>query len=390
MSDHARLAPSAAPQWGFCSGSVKAQEQFPDRETEQTREGTAAHWVGSTVLESMRADQPLVCSDLIGERAPNGVVIDDKMAEGAEEYVANVAEVCDRFHAWGSLLIEHRVHMPKIHPTDNWGTLDAALYLPGHRLLFLWDYKHGHRECPAFENLQMADYLQGVAELFGIDGAQDQHTQVVVRVVQPFCYTARAPVSEWAPLLSDVRPLWNQLSIKAYEVEHNPTLSTGLWCRDCSAVGTCAATRGARYNFIELVNQPYEMDDMRGPDLAAERAILTDGVAVARARLTAIEDELQHRIANGEADSGLTLETAAGRLNWTVPPAQVLSVAMQFGVDASKDAVLTPAQTLAKASKEVRPLLKQVADTMTERKAGSLKLIPVGDSRTARAFKRKD
>lgn len=391
MSDneHAPLAPSASPQWGHCSGSVLAQANLPNPETEQTREGTAAHWVMAEVLEAAKAGRHVTCASFIGQKAPNGVMIDDKMAEGAEVMVEDVLAVCERFGALGELMVERRVHMPQIHP-QNWGTLDAGLYLRGRRVIFLWDYKHGHRECSPVDNFQLIDYLGGLVNEFGLNGIDDQQTMVVARIVQPFCYSAPGPVREWTCTLSDLRGAWNVLAAKAHEAFTDPKLTTGPHCRDCRAVGKCAATRRARYNFIELVNEPYEMDQMNGADLATERGILKDGIAVAKARLEAIEDELHHRITGGQTDSGLTVESKPGRLEWTAPPAVARALCGQFGVDISKDAVLTPTQAKAAAPKEVRPLLEQVIANYTRRPAGSLQLVKADESRTARAFKKRN
>lgn len=392
MSGHAPLAPSSAPQWGHCSGSVAAQANVPDYESEQTREGTAAHWVMSETLLNHRdsRDGPRECYGYLGATDPAGVRIDDKMVEGAQIMVDDVLEVAHRFDALPYLLIEHRVHMPSIHP-QNWGTLDVGLYLPDRNVVFLWDYKHGHREALP-TSFQMIDYLRGLCEKYQIDGHMDQQTRFVSRIVQPYCYYALGPVREWTGFLSDLRGSWNILSMKAHEAFSNPTLTTGPWCRDCKANrgNGCSAARRAGYNFVDYVNEPYRMDKMSGADLAVERAILADGLAVGKARLDAIEDELRYRVKAGETDSGLTVETSEGRLEWSVEPAQARALAAQFGVDASKDAVLTPAQTLAAAPAKVRPLLKQVMDNMTSRKAGALKLVPADESRTARAFQKRN
>lgn len=391
MGEHAVLAPSSSAQWGHCSGSIMAQAQHPDRETEQTREGTAAHWVMAEVLLNWRDNRggPRTCDGYVGQIAPNGVLIDDKMAEGAQVMVEEVLGVCERYAALHLLLVEYRVYMPGIH-NQNWGTLDCSLFLQHLGLMFIWDYKHGHREAPAVDNFQMADYLNGLCNLHQIDGAAEQRIRFVSRIVQPYCYYATGPVREWSGLLSDLRGVWNQLSYKAHEAFTNPTLTTGIWCRDCSARGTCTAARKAGYNLIDLVNEPYEMDEMGGADLAVERAILRDGLAVGEARLEAIEDELQHRIKNGETDSGLTVETTYGRWNWNVDVAQARALASQFGIDITVDAIKTPTQTVAAAPKELRPHLKEVMKQMTRRSAGSLTLVPADESRTARAFKRKD
>lgn len=387
--EHDILAPSSAPIWGHCSGSVFAQSGKVDKVDERTRLGTAAHWVGSEVLNAFarKTDGSLLCSDYLGKQAPNGLVVDEEMVEGADIYVHDVLEVCQRFGALQSLLVEHRVHMPHIHP-ENGGTLDSAIYLPDKKLIFIWDYKHGHRECDPKENLQLIDYLAGLVNQYQINGAQDQEITVVARIVQPFCYYADGPIREWVCRLSDLRAHWNVLHSQANEALTNPTLTTGKWCRDCIAVGTCSAARKAAYNFIELVNQPYQMDEMRPRDLAVEREILKTGLAVAKARAEAIEDQLQHLVRDGDLESGLALETSLGRLEWTVPPAQARAVFLQFGVDIDKEAVQTPTQAKAAVPKELRPHVDQILKNFTHRPAGALKLVPADQSRTARAFRK--
>ena len=383
QGEHAPLAPSSAPQWGHCSGSVLAQADAANLETPQSREGTAAHWVVAEVLESAKAGRPTHAAAYLGTAAPNGVIIDEKMAEGAQIMCDDVLGVCERFNCLDRLLIECRVAMPHIH-AQNWGTLDAAVHLPEHRKLFIWDYKHGYRDCQPKDNLQLVNYLAGLVNI------DDLATDFVARIVQPFSYDAAGPVKEWAGRMSDLRGWWNILANKAEEAFTAPKLTTGAHCRDCRAIGKCAATRKARYNFIELVNEPYEMDDMEGADLRVEREILQQGVAVAKARLDAIEDELKHRITQGDATTGLTVQSKAGRLEWNCGPAQARGLCAQFGVDITKDTVLTPTQTKSAAPKEVRPLLEQVMADYTRRPAGSLKLVDAENSLGARAFRNQE
>lgn len=396
MSEHATLPPSGAEQWGHCAGSVKAQAALTSVETEEQRRGTAAHWVGSTVLESFRLGTVLRCDSFVGRSAPNAIIIDEELAEGAQTWVDSVVDQIDSlsvemgFDLRDRLLIEHRVYMPQIHPTENWGTLDTALYVPGIRRLFIWDYKNGNRDCQAEGNLQLADYLAGLVEYFQIDSITEQHTEVVARIVQPFCYYSKGPIKEWVFTLSDLRSEWNHLSAQAHEaLGPNPRLTTGKWCTDCDAVGVCAAARQAGYNFIDVVKGPYHMDQMAGADLATERLILQDGLSVGKARLEAIEDEIGHRVRKGESDSGLTLETSRGREKWNIPHKQVIALCSQLGVDASTEAVKTPKQTRDSAPKEVRPFLEKIMRNVTGRSPGKLKLVPAEKSKAARAFKQR-
>ena len=387
---HAQLAPSFAPVWANCSGSVLASLSEPNIETQQSREGTAAHWVGADCLEVWR-DHPSYCpstSDWIGKTAPNGVIIDQKMAEGASVLVQDVLDVANKHGGLRSIMVEHRVHMPQVH-AENWGTLDVCLWVKDKGILYVWDYKHGHRETKAEGNWQMIDYVAGLYNELDIDGLQDQHIAVHMRIVQPFCYSSPFDIDEWSVMYSDLRPYFNQLHAKAHEALEQPTMTTGKHCRDCPAVGPCAVSRKGRYSYIDYVNEPYEMDNMNDADLAVERGILRDGLAAAKARLDAIEDELAHRVGNGGTGSGLQLEAKPGRRKWTVPAAEAVAFVGAFGADVGVLSVLTPTQSTAKVPADLRPAFKEAVKAISERPPGSLKLTQAGDTIAARAFKRK-
>jgi hypothetical protein len=309
------------------------------------------------------------------------------MAEGAQVMVDTVLGVCREVEIHPQkLLVEHRVHMPQIH-VDNWGTLDAALYAPTLRTLYIWDYKHGHRDCPADENYQLIDYVLGLVNHYEIDGHEEQKSVVVISIVQPFCYYARSKIKTWRVNLSSLRGYWNLLSTRAHQALADPELTTGIWCRDCRAIGCCSATREARFNFVELVGVPYAMDALPSGALAQERTFLRDGIAVAKARLDAVEDELRHRIQQGDSSSGLTIEAVPGREVWDVPVGQAKALFNQFNTDISKPGVLTPAQALKAVPTKIRPFVAPLLKQFTKRDT-ALTLVPVNESRNSRAFKK--
>jgi len=392
VSVHAILPPSGAPVWGHCSGAVLASQPFPDISGPEAEIGEAAHWVVSECLENWREMSGkatpfgLAAEDYVGQLSPEGVRITDDMAEGAQVMVDDVIDIAGKAFALQSLKVEHRVYAPQIHP-ENDGTLDAALWLPNAGRLYLWDYKNGHRENIAKGNLQLVNYVAGLVNELQIDGTADQHITVHIRIVQPFCYNAAGPVDEWVVPLSDLRGYFNQLNIKAHEaLSTSPKLTTGLWCRDCPAVGKCTAARKAGYRLIDYANQPYAMDAMAGADLSIERLILSDGIKAAKARLGAIEDDIRHRVQNGDTSTGLVLETTPGNLDWTVEPGVAVAFASQFGVDATKPGALTPTQTIKATSKEMRPVIQEAIKAVTRRNQGGLKLINAGDTKASRAF----
>lgn len=385
MSEHAILAPSSAPVWGHCSGSIIAAQAAPSPETEQTRNGTAAHWVASECLESWKAgdnDEPRA---YIGDVAPNGVVVDALIAEGAEVYVTDVIGTLSQIPGGReALLVEFRVNMPAIHD-QNWGTLDASAMTP--RGLFIWDYKHGHAKVDAFENLQLIDYLEGLREFYGINGLGDQHTRVIARVVQPFAYDPKGPVSEWAFMLCDIRGYVNQLRAKAHEAMTNPTLTSGKHCRYCPARGRCPALRAAVYNLIDLVDSPLGFDTMTGGDLATEREILLRGQTMLKARLEAIEDDLTHRVKNGDGSCGLSLDSVPGRLNWTVEPGQAIAALSLFGIDITRPHCDTPTQARARLPAAMRDAFDEAVKPLTKR-SRSLKLVDSSGTLAARVFRK--
>lgn len=385
---HAPLAPSSAPQWAYCSGSVQANFGQPDFDTQDSREGDAAHWVASECLTALRdTPQYRMAAEWIGQKAPNGVVIDSDMAEAVQVYIDDCMGTCQKIGGLKGMLIEQRVEMPDIHP-QNWGTLDWAVYDEPNKTLYLSDYKHGHGDVSAFENMQLIDYLKGLFKLLGIDGLIEQTLTVAFRVVQPRCYSSPA-VDEWRVLASDLRPYYNQLAAKAHEAFNNPSQTAGKHCRYCKAVGRCGTARKAKYSFMRYVNEPCVIDTMSGADLAIERKLLEEGMALGKGRLQAIEDDLMHRVKNGATDTGLALETAQGRQVWTVPPEQAVALCKQFGVDAAKPDVKTPTQVCAAAPLEVRNTLKEVLKTVTHRPTRGLKLIDAEDTIASRVFKRK-
>jgi len=374
--------------WGVCSGAPLAAKHAPaDRWDGRTEDGTAGHWVAAEVLALLRDGTPSACDDYVGQTAENGVVIDAHIAEGAQVYVDDVAEVMDQQATEYDMLIEERVDMPRIHAL-NWGTLDLSIVSRATATIWLWDYKGGHRFVDARHNLQLIDYVEGLVERLGI-AASAAHWFVRFRIVQPFAYRESGPVVEWAVRLPELRPFLEQLKRQAVESQTNPTLTAGLHCRDCPANGRCTTAKEFLYAWGDYTRRPYAMDGMSAPQLATERKLLQDMLSVGKDRLAAIDDDLTARIqTDGGAGTGLALQAGAGREVWRVPYEQVLAFGQQFGADLKKHETITPQQARALVPKALKLAFDSVVKNITKRPVGSLKLIDAADSKTARAFKK--
>lgn len=369
MSEHAPLAPSAAVRWVPCPGSRHAEAQYPDTESEAAREGTAAHWVMAEVLLNFRdgRDGPRSAAEYIGRTAPNGLLIDGKMADGADVIVMDVLKVCQQYGALQALLIEHRVRMPEVHPDHNWGTLDVALPLAD-GTTYLWDYKHGHGEVKAEENWQLIDYAAGLPAA----------ERCILRVVQPFCYSSDGPVSEWVLYRKGLRERYIPTMRASAYATH--TLA-GSHCRYCKALTDCVT---ARQYGLDLIHQmPLRLDkDMAAADRAVLWEQVKDGLPVLKELMGQLEDEVKEQL-----PPGYMVEVTKGRLNWSAPVPQVIALGQLLGADLGKPAVVTPTQARKLVPAE---MYDACVKPLTKRDAGATKLVRAKDSRVSRAFQPKN
>jgi len=383
MSAHAILAPSSAPVWGRCAGSVRAALSYPDFTTPEAEIGTAAHWVGSEVLTRYK-DPEGGCPSAyswIGKKSPNGLTIDEEMAEGAEVYISDVLAVAQEHGALQLIEAEERVDMRDIHP-ENWGTLDCRIWLPAKGLLYLWDYKHGHAHVSPRENLQLINYAKGLINKLGIDGLAEQHITIKFRIVQPFAFKGCGAVEEWTVNAAELRGYYNQLSAQAHEaLGTSPTLTPGKHCRYCPAIAECQGATLAVYALADFARTGYAMDKHTPGQLGTEFGILQDSITLLKARAQAVEDAIKA----SPMGTGYTLESAVGRLKWTADPSMVIMLCKSAGLDVAKPDVITPTQALKSVKDEGAKALIKSISTRPNR---GVTLTKAADSKVAKAFKR--
>lgn len=367
---HASIPPSGAPIWGHCSGYLSVMHKAGDFDTDATRAGTASHWVFSeSIIQNLDPE------DFIGLADPDGTIVDESMAKGAESMVDMVRKDLDRYPG-GVLYVEQRVHMPDIHP-DNWGTFDYAYIVPAIKLVILGDYKHGHLEVSPERNLQLVDYLKGLENFVGhtFDG-----WRIDLKICQPYAYSPHGPVKVWQANRADIVPLWVQLSEQAHSAPH---MTVGAHCKYCPIVGRCSAARKAGYSVISYVQQPFEVDTMDGADLEAERDLLAVGKRLLEARMEDIEEQIFNRLRKGETGMGLTIRTTAGRAKWKEKESVVIVALKSVGLDVSKEAAITPTQAKDKAKTDAQ---RKAVKGLQHRPGGKAELVKLKDSPAQRAF----
>lgn len=337
MTAHSVLAPSSAYRWIACPGSAQLAALYPEQETEQSREGTAAHWIGAELLTT-----GLVLSDV----APNGVVLTDEMHKSAQVWVDHVLRTVGQ--GGGQLLIEQRVNIARIHP-ECFGTPDSRLWLHSVGHLHVWDFKHGHDPVEAVGNWQLILYVCGILDELGIDGLSDQHLTVHMHVVQPRAFRGTGPIQTWTVKASDLRGYFNTARQAAHvAMSPNAPTKAGTWCLYCPARHDCPTLQKAVLASLTYVGG--SAPDRLGAEAAGrELELLRFAQTLIKSRLTGREADVESRITRGEQVPGWTIDHPQGKQRFAVDKDTVLLLGDMAGVDLRKpEDVVTATQALEK------------------------------------------
>jgi hypothetical protein len=351
-------------------------------------QGTAAHWVMEQCARNWRSSEvesDLYCALWTGQVDPDGTVITDEIAEGAQVILDDMLRAVNKFGGYRYLLVEQRVAMTQIHP-DNWGTLDLGYYNPdynnGQGVFILWDYKHGHSLVRAKGNLQLVDYAEGCYESFAMPAG----TEMRFRIVQPFAYAPWGAVDEWVGTLSDLFPMFAQLKAKAHEADTDPKLTAGKHCRYCPGRVDCSAARMYTRLWSSIADMPYEMDRMTEDDKAKEIDFLSAAESVIKQRREALTDDLRAAMVAGKPCASKVFEATQAPAKWVEGKgAAAIAAFKSIGVDIAKVQPLTPNQALQKVPKDLKAIGAQMVTGLTVRKMKT-QLVDREDSLASRAF----
>lgn len=354
--EHASIAPSSAYQLVPCPGSLQAQAGFLEEESQDTKEGTASHWVAGNVLIAFKqGGSGLLCSSYIGQTAPNGVIITEEMADGAQMFVTHVLSIAQEHGLLRSMYVEERVDIPQIHPTDCWGTPDVWMNDKANNTIYLPDYKYGHRYIDEFENWQLIFYDLGVLSVIG----RDQDIKIINTIVQPRYYKEK-PIRSWTIQAHDLQPFADKArKSAALALGSNPPITPGPHCRDCLARCDCVGAQKAAMASIDI-SQQLELTKYPAAALGTEIVMLERAADAINFRLTGKQAEAEQRIKSGEQIPGLGLKETQSNLKWDKPVAYVFVLGDLFKLNLRKEPVpCTPTQAIKKGVDE--SVIKQYA-----------------------------
>lgn len=372
---HSVLPPSGASAWSKCPMWVTMNRNYPQGDTPESLEGTAAHWAFAELLEGN-----IICEGLI---APNGVIITEEMVEGAELMAETVRSRMPE-NLFGKPKVEQALTISCIHELC-WGTPDVWGFSLSPFVLEVIDYKFGHRFVDEFENDQGVAYIAGaldeVARIMNKPiGALDQMLVVNFTVVQPRCFYRGSSVRTWSVKASDLRGHINKLAMASYAaLDRYPISVTNSECRDCPGKHSCEALQLAAYSDAEYAvkSSPIELS----PEAASlELKMLERSLERLQSRVEGMREVVSLYIKQGKRTPWHRSEQGYSRQQWTLPAEQVIAIGKLMNVDLAKVGVKTPKQAIKAGVDE------SVIKAYSVTPLGSIKLIPDNPADARRVF----
>lgn len=365
---HSFLPPSGAAAWSRCSLWPTMNKLFPQLDTSESIEGTAAHWV---LTEELHGRQILE-----GSKTPDGVIVTGEMVEGAEL-------ACDAVFARvkPSLVLhtEETVHIPEIH-AECFGTPDAWAFDVTRLHLDIFDYKFGHGYVDEYFNPQGLCYLLGILDLIPKQCVWDVRNVVVsFTIIQPRCYVGASPVRTHTFRVGEIDAHVARLQTSAHAAhDPKPTATTNEECDYCPGRHACTALQQAAYRAAEISNNRIPLE-LTPAAASLELRMLERAQEQLNARVEGLREQTFANLSAGKSVPHHGLAAGRGKRVWTKTPDEIFTLGELFGKDLRKITPMTPTQ----AEKYID---REVITAYIESIPGAQKLVPQNNENVRRVF----
>lgn len=290
---HSKLGASSMERWSTCAPSVRLSEGMPEIKSKYAEEGTLAHEHAAYYLENRKWRDDLEMEMRDAVQTYTGVVLSDLSAAGAD----------------AKLFVEKRFDLSKVYP-GLFGTSDAVLYEPKHKLLRVYDYKHGQGIAVDVEqNVQLMYYGLGALLEIGLP-AED----VELVIVQPRCYHKNGPVRRWNLPATDLIDFAADLAEYAKRTEDpNAPIVPGDHCRFCRAAPKCPAMVDKATSLAKLAFSPVEKSK---PDESEQLGQLLPWLDTLEDWIKNVRQYAYHEAEHGRPPKGWKLVQKVARRKW--------------------------------------------------------------------------
>lgn len=249
---HASLGPSKAAQWIGCPPSVRLEEQFPDKQTEEASEGTLAHKLAEEILRYNNGEMAKATFTRRLNKLKEDPLYNPSMQEYVEGYAAFVWEKVSEIKKTCPdplVLFEQELHFEDYVP-GGFGTSDVVIVADD--MAHVIDFKYGKGvPVQAEGNPQLRLYALGAyleyADLYDI-------RRIRMTIAQPRLENYSSDEMSAGDLLSWAEEVVKPAAAQAEAGEGRQEV--GDHCRWCKAKATCRAQKEyqlqmAKYEFAD-------------------------------------------------------------------------------------------------------------------------------------------
>ncbi len=303
---HARLSASGAERWLNCAGSPRLCDGLPDISRKEAEEGTVAHHVAFTSLET-----GTTLETFIGKKFKSGdhvIAVDQAMVDALYVYWHYIKDrIRDgefRGTVWRKLEMDLTPELRKLHP-DFGGMADSVLmFIDADGMIEVIDLKFGKGIwVSVVDNKQLRYYALGV--LLTIEALKRSFIigKIRITIIQPRCGDEPIRSEDFDPfeLVDYAGDLIN--GAKATE-DPNAPLNPGSWCHFCKA-NQHAKCPEVEKRAQELAKLEFEDLDAMLDALTPEKlGTLMDGIDAIEDRCKAVREHAYKMTAKGTPPIG--------------------------------------------------------------------------------------
>lgn len=362
MTAHSTVGASVIKRRKVCPGSRRLEAMCKNRSSKDASEGTDAHELSETCLNS-----GVDATDYVGS-VVGGSIVSQEMADAVQLYLDHVRGLL-RADDGAILVVEHRFHLRSVHP-DLFGTADAVVWQPGTQTLHVIDFKYGAGvPVEVKENMQLRYYALGA-----LMESSRRAKVVVSTIVQPRCPHSDGPVRvESIDAIELIDYAAELIEIVKATEDPNAPLEASDECRFCNAAPICPALTEKRQRIATV-----EFQSATDEELAA---ILKD-LPLVEAQCKAIREYAYAKASGGTNIPGWKLVEKRATRRW-VDEAQAVTELARAGLkpeEYGSFSVFTPAALETKFGKT--DVWENLTSLIVKESSGTT-LVPDDDKRAA-------
>ncbi len=241
---HALLSASGAHRWLNCTPSARLEENFENKQTVYTQEGTLAHELAELKLRKNYETMSTRKFNSELKKIKENELYKPEMDNHTDTYADYIKQIMYTSKA-PCIFIEYKTDYSK-YAKEGFGTTDCVI-IEGNTLHVI-DFKYGQGVAVSAENNpQMMLYALGIYEANSIIY---DIKNVVLTIIQPRLDS----ISEWNISIEDLIKWGNEVVVPKAEDAFAGIgdFIPGEYCRFCKAKGECRARAEANLQAIEI------------------------------------------------------------------------------------------------------------------------------------------